>query len=55
MSNLSDAEKQLLYREAFMLLALVESKLLELRAKHEQKEKELCYPIQVSPVGKPLC
>ena len=53
--NQLTSEQTALYKQALCLIARAQTLLLNARAKHEQKERELCYRTQASPVGKPLC
>lgn len=47
---LTREQKAALYVQAHLLIERCNHLLLEARAKHEQYERELCYPIQVSQV-----
>ncbi|MDE1830394.1 MAG: hypothetical protein KGI25_08735 [Thaumarchaeota archaeon] len=52
---LTREQKAALFLEAQLLLKLCQELLLEARAHHEEDERNLCYPTQVYPAGKPLC
>lgn len=47
--------REALFQCAFLLLERANCILETARIKHEEQRKELCYPIPVFPVGKPVC
>lgn len=55
MNESNENQRQVRIEKVFEQVLSTHTQVFENLAKYEQKERELCYPTQVSRVGRPLC